>query len=359
MKPIRLGSNQLHHFYRGGAAIARFRGTESVDEYAPEDWVGSVTTRFGENGTGLSALPDGALLRDALAADPEAFLGAEHTARYGPDPVLLVKLLDAAERLPVHCHPDDEFAKRRLGVPYGKTEAWLIVEARGARPTVHLGFREDVDKATLADWVERQDSSSMLAALNELTVTAGDCIFVPAGVAHTIGEGVFLVELQQPSDLSVLLEWRGFMLDGAREGHLGIGFDVALDCVARDAIPGDELARLKRSTISAPEVRPGARSLLPPEANPFFRAERLQSEPAAALEPAFSILVALDGSGELATEHGGTIGLARGETVLVPHAAGAGELTGALHVIRCLPPGSIDFRGLVKPRTLTSASRGD
>jgi mannose-6-phosphate isomerase len=338
VKPVRLGPNQLHRFYRGGAAIARLRGTESVDDFAPEDWVGSSSTTFRDTGAGLSALPDGTLLRDALAADPEGFLGPEHVARYGPDPALLVKLLDAGERLPVHSHPDDEFARRRLGVPYGKTEAWLIVEARGQHPSVHLGFREDVERDALAEWVERQDSSSMLAALNELPVAAGDCIFVPAGVPHSIGVGVFLVELQEPSDLSVLLEWAGFAFDGAREGHLGLGFDVALDSVVREALQGEELSRLKRSTEEAPEVRPGARSLLPAESASFFRAERLRPNPVVTLEPSFSILVVLDGAGDLGTEQGGTMGLVRGDTVLVPYAAGAGELTGAGEVIRCLPP---------------------
>ena len=39
-------------------------------------------------------------------------------------------------------------------------------------------------------------------------------VLVPAGVLHAIGEGVLLVELQEPEDLSILLEWRGFELDG-------------------------------------------------------------------------------------------------------------------------------------------------
>ena len=338
MKPIHLAPNQLHRFYRGGEAIARFRGTASDDEYAPEDWVGSTTTIFGEDGSGLSVLPDGRLLRDAVAADPEGFVGAAHAARYGADPALLVKLLDAGERLPVHCHPGRAFARRHLGLPYGKTEAWLIVEARGTRPSVHLGFREDVDVDTLAGWVARQERASLLEALNELPVVPGDCIFVPAGVPHAIGEGIFLVELQEPSDLSVLLEWDSFAIDGARDGHLGIGFDVALDRVERDGLRSDDLARLKRPTAGAPEVRPGARSLLSPEADPYFRAERLQPDPAVSLEPSFSILVVLDGRGRLETEHGGTLALARGETVLVPYTVGAAELTGAVDAARCLPP---------------------
>jgi mannose-6-phosphate isomerase len=337
VKPVRLGPNQLHRFYRGGEAIARFRGTDFDDEYAPEDWVGSTATIFGDDRRGLSRLPDGQLLRDTVTADPNAFLGTAHTARYGADPALLVKLLDARERLPVHCHPDRKFARRHVASPYGKTESWLIVETEGARPSVHLGFREEVAADTLARWVADQDWMSILAALNELPVVPGDCVFVPAGVPHSIGEGIFLVELQEPSDLSVLLEWTGFAVDGPRDGHLGIGFEVALRCVVRGALGSEKLDHLKRAAASLPQVRPGARSLLPPEADSYFRAERLRPDPAVSLEPSFSILLVLDGQGRLETEDG-ALDLARGETVLVPYAAGAGELSGSVDIVRALPP---------------------
>ena len=337
LNPIVLAPNQLHHFYRGGEAIASFRGIPSTDDHAPEDWVGSTTTMFGADGAGLSALQDGRLLRDAIAADPVAYLGPAHAAQYGTDPALLVKLLDAGERLPVHFHPDEQFARIHLGLSHGKTEAWVILETRGEGPAVWLGFREDVELDVLADWVDRQDHAAMLDALNELTVGRGDCFFVPAGLPHAIGEGVFFLELQEPSDLSVLLEWKGFDIDGRRDGHLGLGFDVALQSARRAAVRADELAELKRRTAAAPESRPGARTLLPAAASSFFRAERLRPAPAVSLEPAFSILVVVDGEGRLEAE-GGTVTLSRGGALLVPYAAGPGELTGAVEVIRCLPP---------------------
>ena len=336
MKPIRLAGNQIHHFYRGGERIARFRGIPSQDPYAPEDWVGSTTSRFGTDGRGLTLLEEGGTLRDAIAAAPEDYLGAAHVNRFGPDSALLVKLLDAGQRLPVHCHPDREFAREHLGLSTGKTETWLIVESDGA--SVHLGFREDVEEGVVAGWVERQDSEAMLGALNELPVAAGDRVYVPAGLPHAIGEGILLVELQEPADLSVLLEWTGFEIDGRRDGHLGLGFDVALRCLTRSALDGAALAHLKRAADDLPESRPGVTTLLPAESAPFFRAERLRPSPSAALEPGFSILVCVAGPGRLETEHGGELELAHGDTVLVPHAAGGAELTGELDVLRCLPP---------------------
>src|SRR5262249_36649027 len=152
---------------------------------------------------------DGRLLRDAIEADPDAFLGPAHTARFGSDTALLVKLLDAGQRLPAHFHPDGAFAGSRLGLAHGKTEAWLIVETPDDGASIWLGFRDDVEADVLMEWVERQSVNEMLGALNEVGVEGGDCVFVPAGLPHAIGEGIFLVELQEPADLSILMEWTG------------------------------------------------------------------------------------------------------------------------------------------------------
>jgi len=98
LDPIVLGANYPAHTYPGGGMSARFRGADPGAAPEPEDWVASVTTRWQEASSGLSRLPDGRLLRDAIEVDPEAYLGPEHVAAYGRDPGLLVKLLDAAER---------------------------------------------------------------------------------------------------------------------------------------------------------------------------------------------------------------------------------------------------------------------
>jgi mannose-6-phosphate isomerase len=317
VKPFRLQPNQPRRFYRGGERIARFRGLPAPDDHVPEDWVGSTTTVSGSDREGLAVLDDGRVLRDAVATEPEAFLGEEHVRRFGPDPLLLVKLLDAGERLPVHSHPDDEFARERLGAPRGKTEAWLIVEGG----TIHLGFRDVVEAKTLLGWIDRQDGEAMRSAMNEREVAPGDCVYVPAGVPHALGEGVFMVEAQQPSDLGVLLEWERYGLD-PEDAHMGLGWEAALDAVRLTAVGEDEL--------EAWTIR-GSGSLVPPEAERFFRAERVGG--GAPLEPAYSILVVVEGAGGLAE-----LELRRGDTVLVPFAAGAGELSGDLEAIRCLPP---------------------
>jgi mannose-6-phosphate isomerase len=334
VRPVVLPPNGVPRFYLGGPGIAELRGTEPAGERVPEDWVGSTTTVFGEAELGLSRLPDGRLLRDAAAADPVAFFGPDHAERRGPDPALLVKLLDAGERLPVHVHPDGRFAREALGTPYGKTEAWIVIGTSKPDAAVAAGFREDVAPETLERWVRDQDHDAMLGALNPLPVQPGDAIFVPAGTPHAIGDGVLIVELQEPTDMSVLLEWDGFGIEDDDEATLGLGWERALRCVDR--------AALDPATLRGPDPAangPVAR-LLPPAADRFFRAERLapRSCAPAELAPGFAILVLTDGAGSLRPEHGEPLDLRRGDTVLVPWDAGAFALEGELVAIACRPP---------------------
>jgi mannose-6-phosphate isomerase len=340
VEPIVLGPNQVHRFYRGGAAIAEFRGTRSADGHAPEDWVASATSVFGAERTGLSTLPDGRTAAEAFAADPDAFFGPWHAERFGADPGLLVKLLEAGERLPVHCHPDREFARRHLGCPYGKTEAWVIMEVRSPEPQaeVFLGFRDEIDPATLAAWVTAQDTSAILGAMHRIPVTVDDAVLVPAGLPHAVGEGVFLVELQEPTDLSVLLEWDGFDIDGARDGHMGLGFDAALRCVDRSGWGKRRLDRLCTPREAGRDVRPGVDVLFPAEADPFFRAERIRPHDASPLPAGFSVLVMTRGRGRLEFGTAGSLELGRGTTVLVPFGAGDCRLVGSVEAVRCMPP---------------------
>jgi len=72
MRPQVLPPNQFHRFYSGGARIDALRGVPEGEDGRPEDWIGATATSFGSETEGLSRLGDGTLLRDAIAADPEA-----------------------------------------------------------------------------------------------------------------------------------------------------------------------------------------------------------------------------------------------------------------------------------------------
>lgn len=300
LPPVALASNRPDKFYAGGARIDAFRGVQ-FGERTPEDWLASTTTMFGETTAGLSTLPDGCLLRDAIAADTERWLGPGRT-----DARLLVKLLDAGQRLPVHAHPDGAFAREHLRLPCGKAEAWLILEP-GA---LWVGFRDDDELPAL-------DDAAMLERMHELHPERGEWVYVPAGVPHAIGDGVFILEVQEPCDASVLLEWSYLGLT-REQAMLGLPLESALASVRADAVD------------PAPWRSSGR---TPHAADAFFRAE--VTEPGA-LERGYAVVVGLEGSGRLSTE-GGEVELGAGDVAVVPFAAGEGETAGVTTVV-CRPP---------------------
>ena len=340
--PHRLGPNKVPVYYAGGEGIDRFRGERGAT--GPEDWVGSVTPfprhllpAGTDPSTGVSRLSDGTLLDAAVGADPEGWLGPALARLYGCEPGLLVKLLDAGERLPVHCHPTPAFAQAHLGSRFGKNEGWIVIAAeRDAR--IWLGFDHEVTAKQLRGWVDAQDAEAMLEAMNEFAAAPGDVYYVPAGMPHAIGPDVMIVELQEPTSFSILAEHEPFGV-AAENATLGLGWDVALSCFDRRVYGAEQLALLRPQPQTVTADRGGTLSrLFADEAEPYFQAYRARSLSGIALGPAaFRILVVGMGEGRIAFA-GGTVGVEAGETWVVPHGAGQLEAQGDLELIVCCPP---------------------
>lgn len=367
--PQLLPANQLEHFYLGGARIAALRGGPG-GPYRPEEWIASTTTMAGQDEFGLSRLSSGVLLRDAIAVDPVGWLGPRHVRTYGTSTEILVKLLDGGQRLPVHVHPDRAFAAQHLGLPHGKTEAWIVLDAdEDAR--VRIGFAETMQLARVRALVEAQDSQALVAALRSRPVRPGDRVLVPAGLPHCFDAGLLILELQEPTDLSVLLEWTGFAVDGNQYGHLGLGFETALRALRLDALDEAELDRL---VLRAGQVADaGLTSLLPDAAGGYFRAHRVRATNpstasggtaanggtaasggsasaggSASVEAGFAVVLVTAGAGHLVSGAGHPVGGAggscaapvrlkvrRGDAVVVPWQAGEWHL-------ECEPEGDPD-----------------
>jgi mannose-6-phosphate isomerase len=338
MTPVLLAANPVEHFYRGGPKIARLRGYAPVSDHSPEEWVAATVSRFGDDVVGLARTEHGDLVRDLVALDPVGWLGPEaaRARRSGDaDTGVLVKLLDAGDRLPVHVHPDRDFAARHLDCPYGKTEAWHVIQAdEGA--VVHLGWTEDLDPVELAARRDAQDSGWLLDRMHRVPVRAGDGILVPAGQAHAIGAGVFLVEAQEPTDLSIVLEWSVTTLT-RDESHLGLGFDTAMTAVSHAALGPQELGGLLRH-VPLGHTAPAPRSCLPPAADPFFRVDIVAPPPdgGCRVPAGFAVLIVLDGDGALVSATG-TLALSAGQTCVVPAGFGDWEARGPLRLVLVRP----------------------
>jgi mannose-6-phosphate isomerase len=322
LRPLPLPPNVIDHFYRGGQRLAAFRGVALPSPYRPEEWLAATVHRAGEPGVGSSGTADGTPFASVVAADPVGWTGAAQPPAGPSDTGLLVKLLDAGQRLPVHVHPSRPFARDHLHSCYGKTEAWYVLETEGADPAVWVGFRDDVDPAELAARVDAQDSDWMLAHMNEVRVRPGDGVVVPAGQAHATGAGVFLVEVQEPTDFSILLEWSATTAS-RDEAHLGLGFDVALPAVSHRAL-ADVEALHTHVDLDARGVDPVR--VLAPAADPYFRLDLAApgaGARAVSVARGFAVAIVL-ADGELGWA-GGAQEIARGQVYAVP--AGIGDWT--------------------------------
>lgn len=218
--------NRVTRTYLGGHRIDKLRGINANDNFKPEEWIASVTSARnpgGDKNEGLSITRDGRFLVDILQEHPE-FLG-----KYSSLPILL-KLLDASERLVIQVHPTVEFAKANLNSDFGKAECWYIISTEPGA-CVYLGFKEGITREDWIDCFEKQDIDRMLSYLHKIELKEGDVWYVDGGVPHAIGGGCLMAELQEPTDLMAVPEKvtpSGRPLPEQRL-HCGLGFEKMFD----------------------------------------------------------------------------------------------------------------------------------
>ena len=210
--------NRVWRPFVGGKLLDEFQGiSPAEDGHYPEEWV--CSTVAAKDGTGLSRLEDGRTLREVIDRDLD----------------VLVKVLDSCTRLMIQVHPDRERAMRYFQSPFGKTEAWYILDTRvinEEEPYVLLGFKEGITREKWMELYRRQDVAGMIEAMHKIPVRKGDTFFIPAGVPHAMGTGVFFAEIQEPTDITFRVEH--ISPDGKQlpdeDLHQGAGFDALFSC---------------------------------------------------------------------------------------------------------------------------------
>lgn len=145
----------------------------------------------------------GTTLRELMATDAEHIVGRAATPQ-GRFPLLL-KFLDARQELSVQVHPNDEQAARLGPNKFGKTEAWVVLDARPETSRLYAGFAQGV---TAADFRAALAAGTAPATLHSFAPKPGDCVFLEAGTVHAIGRDLLLFEVQQTSDITYrLYDW--------------------------------------------------------------------------------------------------------------------------------------------------------
>ena len=222
LKQIRWGGTRL------GTVLGKPIG-DSTD-YA-ESW------EISDHGTDQSIVASGSYqgwtLSRLVLEKGGALLGKQDGLSQFP---LLIKFLDATDRLSVQVHPNDEQARQFDATENGKTEAWVIIHAE-PDSQLYVGLKPDVDRAILEDCLAE---GHVEQCLHSFPVMGGECVFIPAGTVHAIGEGVLLAEVQQSSDLTFrLYDWGRVGADGQpRKLHV----EQALSCIDFDRGPVDPVA---------------------------------------------------------------------------------------------------------------------
>lgn len=277
------------------------RGLEkTLARKIPEGMVGE-TWEISDYGDDRSIILDGAWkgrdFRSVYKMYPREVLGSGMEGLPFP---LLVKIIDAQEKLSVQVHPSDDYARKKDPKNTGKKEAWIVLDCKPGA-TLTIGFNKDLDRDSYKKLVESNKAESVL---KDVPVSPGDAFLIEPGTVHAIGAGVILLEIQQSADST----YRVYDYGRPRDLHLERALDVlnfkksrgkeSLSYQETDFIGAGTLYRLTEND----KFRIYVLDLTP---NDNFEPEDFEPEdyilPALTKKPRFHIYSLLDGGIRLST----------------------------------------------------------
>jgi len=195
----------------------------------------------------VSLVSNGFLVENTLNELVEIYMselvGEKVYEKFGVEFPLLIKYIDASDKLSIQVHPNDELARERHNA-YGKTEMWYVIQADDEAELIS-GFNETINKEV---YLKHLENKSLKNILNSVKVKPGDVFFIPAGMVHAIGGGILLAEIQQTSDVTYrIFDWDRVDDKGEpRELHT----DLALDAICYDG--KDEFHREFKPLLNQP-----------------------------------------------------------------------------------------------------------
>jgi mannose-6-phosphate isomerase len=281
---------------------------------------------------GVSVVSNGELagitLSDLLGKFGRQIVGAALPDKYIARFPLLVKLIDANDKLSVQVHPDDRFACANENGESGKNEMWHILSAKPGAKLIY----DVLPGTTEATFVKALNDNRITECLHSVEVFPGDTINIPAGLIHAIGEGIVLAEIQQNSDITYRI------FDYNRVDKNGRLRPLHLE-KARKVIDFNSTGRQAKVVGLTIEVNAGF-SIKYLVANPYFAVELLSINGAIMQEAEgsrFYIYFLTGGAGTLKFNKG-TIRLTKGESLLIPAALGKYYLEGNFTALKAYVP---------------------
>ncbi len=301
----------FRHVYRdylwGGSRIAERFGRADAPERCAESW------EISPHPDGPSVVANGPLagrdLQSLCDEFGEALLGSACEGTRFP---LLIKLIDARQKLSVQVHPSEETAEAVGGEP--KTEMWYLLDADpGAK--IYCGLRDCPGPRTLRDALAAHRAPELLV---EHPSRVGCAMFVPGGTVHAIGEGNLIYEVQQNSNTTYrVYDWDRVGPDGrARELHV----DKAVAVIQWRA---PKLGFLRPEAAAAAGPGNVRRQILRSDFFELHETTLRGREPVALDGLTFHALFVKEGTVRLVRDGGEPLELAAGVSCLVPASLGA------------------------------------
>ncbi|MFA5042929.1 MAG: type I phosphomannose isomerase catalytic subunit [Kiritimatiellia bacterium] len=240
----------------GGDRIVRRYGRSLPPGIYAESW------EIADRAEGANVAINGSLAGKDIHELTQAY-GTELLGRPLERFPLLIKLIDAKERLSVQVHPDEAAAKAVGGE--AKAEMWYMLDADpGAE--VFVGFQPGVNESSFRKALATGRIGDLL---KQVRVHQGDAIYIPGGCVHTIGAGGLILEVQQNSDTTYrVFDWNRVGADGKpRELHIEQAIKV---------IQWQGVAATCQTAPPAPGAAPTKDNLIVERLRtPYFRFEEL------------------------------------------------------------------------------------
>lgn len=219
--PIRFKPVLKETLWGGSALRERYGKRARAGTLIGESW--EISGMPGASSVVANGFLKGNTLEEITEVYMGDIVGEAVFEKYGNEFPLLVKFIDARNRLSIQVHPDDRLAAERHHA-WGKTEMWYVIDAAPGA-VIYTGFRK---KTTKEEYLEHLSSKRLEELINVTEVSRGDVFFIPAGMVHAIGAGVLLTELQQNSDVTYrIYDWDRTDASGKpREMHTALALDA-------------------------------------------------------------------------------------------------------------------------------------
>ncbi len=230
---------------------------------------------------------------------------------------LLLKIINAKDKLSLQVHPDDEYGLKHEK-DLGKTEAWYVMDVEEGANLI-VGTKD----CTKEKFIEAVEKGTFDQCVNKVYVEKGQVYFVKSGLVHGIGEGVTVVEIQQNSDTT----YRVYDYNRGRELHIKKALDV-IDF----SLEGKRSEGLKVSFKGYEKIYYCL--------NPYFSLEKYnisETMSEESDEERFFILTCVDGCGILEC-NGGKEEIKKGDSIFIPASLGNYSITGKLEILKSYVP---------------------